>query len=525
MFETTATMKKVVITSTTVTGAILAAPLAADAALGDETLNPGTNNDEVKKLQDLLRDKGYFTYHTTTGYYGDRTKEAVKAFQKKHNLTVDGIAGPQTFGVLLTERSNPPEKLASSTSSASKQSSKTKMSLGSSTILRLGDQKEEVKELQRQLHSLGYYNGEHNGYYGRQLKESVKKFQREENLAVDGIAGPQTFAALKSVDTVNQPTSDSKSEVSQEEPDNKQTYSNTFKVLSSGDKNSDVSLLQRQLKDLGYYNKDITGIFGPMTEEAVRKFQKNNNLHVDGMAGPKTLNKIQNNPKNAQSLKSDTEIEETNQNNDQISSELRYESRGQEVEALQAQLQQLGFLKMEPTGVYGEVTENAVKDFQQEHELQSDGVAGPATLNKLKELTSVEEKPEEAKPVETPSNGKVNVTNLVADAAEHIGTPYVWGGSSSSGFDCSGFLQYVFKENGVELPRTVAGIYDAGTSVDTPHVGDIVFFETYKEGPSHAGIYMGNDQFIHSGSSTGVTVSSMNTSYWDERYLGVKRYF
>ncbi|SDI63186.1 C40 family peptidase [Alteribacillus bidgolensis] len=521
MFETTTTMKKVVVTSTTVTGAILAAPLAADAALGDDTLYPGTNNDEVKKLQDLLRDKGYFTYHTTTGYYGDRTKEAVLAFQKKHNLTADGIAGPQTFGVLLTERTNPPDKLASSTSSASKQSSKKKMLLGSSTILRLGDQKEEVTELQRQLHSLGYYNGDQNGYYGRQLKESVKKFQREENLAVDGIAGPQTFAALKSVQVAEQPTSDSK----HEETDKTQTYSDTFKVLSSGDKNSDVSLLQRQLKDLGYYNKDITGIFGPMTEKAVRKFQINNNLQVDGMAGPKTLNKIQNNPKNAQSLKSDTEIEEQNQNNDQISSELRYESRGQEVEALQAQLQQLGFLKMEPTGVYGEVTEHAVKDFQQEHGLQRDGVAGPVTLNKLKELTSVEEKPEEAKPAETPSNGKVNVTNLVADAAEHIGTPYVWGGSSSSGFDCSGFLQYVFKENGVELPRTVAGIYDAGTSVDTPRVGDIVFFETYQEGPSHAGIYMGNDQFIHSGSSTGVTVSNMNTSYWDERYLGVKRYF
>ncbi|MFB4163276.1 peptidoglycan-binding protein [Alteribacillus sp. JSM 102045] len=523
MFETTTTMKKVVVTSTTVTGAILAAPLAADAAFGDDTLYPGANNDEVKKLQDLLKDKGYFTYHTSTGYYGDRTKEAVQEFQKKHNLTVDGVAGPETFGVLLTERSQPSRKTASATAE-SKPNNEKKVMLGSSTILRIGVQSGEVKELQKQLNALGYYNGEKNGYYGRQLSESVKRFQREENITVDGIAGPQTFAALKSARTVNEPASGSKSATSQA-ADNKQTYSDTFKVLASGDKNSDVSLLQSQLKDLGYYNNDITGIFGPITEEAVRKFQKNNGLQADGLAGPKTLNTLQNNPKQAPSLKSQTDTEKANSQNNQVSSVLRYESRGEEVETLQTQLQQLGFMKMEATGVFGEVTEKAVKSFQKEHGLTSDGMVGPETASKLKQLLNGEEPSKEKKPTESPSSGKVSATNLIADAAEHVGTPYVWGGTSTSGFDCSGFLQYVFKENGVELPRTVADIYDAGTTVNTPRVGDIVFFETYQEGPSHAGIYIGNDQFIHAGSSTGVTVSNMNTHYWGERYLGVKRYF
>ncbi|WP_188623056.1 C40 family peptidase [Caldalkalibacillus thermarum] len=119
----------------------------------------------------------------------------------------------------------------------------------------------------------------------------------------------------------------------------------------------------------------------------------------------------------------------------------------------------------------------------------------------------------------------LNVSSLINEAKKYIGTPYLWGGSSpSTGFDCSGFLQYVFRTQGINLPRTVASIWSAGTSVSSPQPGDIVFFETYTSGPSHAGIYLGNNQFIHSGTSTGVTISNMTTSYWSQRYLGAKRY-
>lgn len=126
----------------------------------------------------------------------------------------------------------------------------------------------------------------------------------------------------------------------------------------------------------------------------------------------------------------------------------------------------------------------------------------------------------------TVQNGEVSkVSQIITEAKKHIGVPYVWGGTSPAGFDCSGFIHYSFLKAGVTIPRTVESIWKAAKTVTAPKVGDLVFFETYKTGPSHAGIYLGNNEFIHAGSSTGVTISSMNSSYWKPRYLGAKTPF
>ncbi|WP_121616742.1 C40 family peptidase [Virgibacillus halodenitrificans] len=116
-------------------------------------------------------------------------------------------------------------------------------------------------------------------------------------------------------------------------------------------------------------------------------------------------------------------------------------------------------------------------------------------------------------------------SEIEATAKTYTGTPYVWGGASSNGFDCSGFIQHVFQQHGINLPRTTAQQFYVGTSVSKVNLqkGDLVFFETYKKGPSHVGIYLEGGQFINASSSKGVSMASINSSYWSERYLGAKR--
>ena len=118
----------------------------------------------------------------------------------------------------------------------------------------------------------------------------------------------------------------------------------------------------------------------------------------------------------------------------------------------------------------------------------------------------------------------VNVDKLIADAKALMGVPYLWGGTTPSGFDCSGFVQYVYAQQGIKLPRVAQDQWNAGKVVTTPQVGDLVFFTTYQAGPSHNGIYIGNNEFIHSGSSTGVTIASLSNSYWKPLFLGYRSF-
>ncbi len=106
-----------------------------------------------------------------------------------------------------------------------------------------------------------------------------------------------------------------------------------------------------------------------------------------------------------------------------------------------------------------------------------------------------------------------------------LGTSYKTGGTSTAGFDCSGFTKYVFKSVGLTLPRTSKAQFSVGTAVSKSNLrpGDLVFFNTLGSGVSHVGIYVGNGKFAQSSSSRGVTITSMSNSYWANRYVGAKR--
>ncbi|MGF2617985.1 hydrolase Nlp/P60 [Rossellomorea vietnamensis] len=126
----------------------------------------------------------------------------------------------------------------------------------------------------------------------------------------------------------------------------------------------------------------------------------------------------------------------------------------------------------------------------------------------------------------TAASAQSNYEKLLPVAQKYLGVPYAWGGTSANGFDCSGYILTVFKELGITLPRTSSSMYNVGTKVSKSDLraGDLVFFNTYGSGVSHAGIYIGNNEFIHASSNKGVTISNINDPYyWGSRYIGAKR--
>ncbi|EGL19954.1 C40 family peptidase [Paenibacillus chitinolyticus] len=106
-----------------------------------------------------------------------------------------------------------------------------------------------------------------------------------------------------------------------------------------------------------------------------------------------------------------------------------------------------------------------------------------------------------------------------------VGTPYKYSGTSTSGFDCSGFTSYVFDRFGIDLARTSKAQNGQGSSVAKSDLrpGDLVFFNTDGKGISHVGIYIGNNKFAHSATNKGVTKSDLSESYYAKRYVSARR--
>jgi|SRR4051812_14215844 cell wall-associated NlpC family hydrolase len=117
-------------------------------------------------------------------------------------------------------------------------------------------------------------------------------------------------------------------------------------------------------------------------------------------------------------------------------------------------------------------------------------------------------------------------SSVVDTALAFRGVPYRNGGADPSGFDCSGFIQYVFAQHGIALPRAVEEQFDQGKKVKPRDLesGDLVFFKTVSRGPSHVGMIVGDDQFVHAPSSKGVVrVERLSAEYWSKRFIAARR--
>jgi uncharacterized protein YgiM (DUF1202 family) len=124
------------------------------------------------------------------------------------------------------------------------------------------------------------------------------------------------------------------------------------------------------------------------------------------------------------------------------------------------------------------------------------------------------------------STGPSMASKIVSTAKKYIGVPYKWGGTTTKGFDCSGYVQYVYNENGISIPRTSSSQYYELTrkvSKSNLQAGDLVFFNTSGKGVSHVGIYIGDGKFIHSGTTNGVVIAELFGAYWSNLYMGARR--
>lgn len=252
------------------------APITAENVV---ILRRGTRGMAVTRLQQRLKELGYYSA-AADGIYDEDEIAAVRDFQQKNGLTVDGVAGLETQMHLYSDTAVSAKATAAPTGTATS-------AANTDTTLRIGSSGSQVNLLQARLTALKYFTETIDGLYGTKTAAAVAAFQKDNKLTADGVAGPQTLSAIYS--------SSAKAAVIAS-PTAAPGLANGD-ALHIGSTGSTVRSLQNALIALGYLKGSADGIYGTKTYLAVRAFQKDNNLSVDGMVGQATLARLQNEAK------------------------------------------------------------------------------------------------------------------------------------------------------------------------------------------------------------------------------------
>ena len=547
--------------------------LAADGKVGDGTWS--TLKEDIKPIQEALKKKGYYS-STVDGVAGDGTYQALVTFQKDHQLTADGMAGPSTLAKLYDDSDD------------------------NYPVLKQGSSGSKVKELQTKLIALGYSCGKTgaDGSFGPGTYQAVVNFQKINHLSPDGIVGQNTWEVLNSGNALDN-DSDKYPMLKQGSsgdavvrlqtiliglnydcgstgadgnfgpgtqraviafqtangltPDGivgRLTWevlnsgaavpnTNTRPTLKKGDKGEYVKNLQTALINLGYScgNAGADGSFGNGTYDAVVLFQKKNGLTPDGIAGAKTWEK----------LSSDSVVP-----NDTESDLLKMGSKGALVEELQTRLIDLNYScgSAGADGVFGAGTYNAVVSFQRINGLSPDGIVGPKTWEVLRSDAA---KPYDGSvkpsyPGTIHGNAQSCRDAIMEEAKYWIGkipycidtviTTMVLDKNSPPPYmDCSDFTSSVYLTVlGINIGGITSVQIKRGTAVnyDDMKPGDLILFDWELDGATnHVGLYAGDGQFIdeHGSNSNPSALDPDNqnvrispiTAYQKSHILGIRR--
>jgi peptidoglycan hydrolase-like protein with peptidoglycan-binding domain len=246
-------------------------------------LENGNECPQVKDVQTALRDLGYFS-GKCDGKFGDDTESAVKAFQKRNSIGADGIAGGETQRVLYSGAAIAVDGISGAglpglpDASSSAAATTGGTSAAVSVSLKKGDTGTAVKAMQSLLKNLGYITFAPDGVFGSGTEKAVIEFQSRNGLSADGKVGAATLNVLSSSKAVAAAASSTITSTAA-----------TKITLKKGDSGSEVTKMQKRLRELGYISFTADGKFGSGTQTGVIAFQKANKLSADGVAGAGTL--------------------------------------------------------------------------------------------------------------------------------------------------------------------------------------------------------------------------------------------
>ena len=260
-----------------------------DAQYDYDSYSLGSQGDTVAYIQQMLNNLGYST--VVDGDFGVYTMIAVMKFQREYGLYEDGIVASLTMAALEAASGGAavPAPAPAPEPEPTPEPTPAPVPEESADIpssLSIGSTGGGVVKLQRKLTELGFYYGEIDGSYGQHTAGAVSRYQSANGLYADGYAGPITLAKLFG----GQSSSSQSQQQPQSQPQSSEGLS-TSSYLVRGDHGEQLRLLQIRLQELGYLDQYalIDGDFGALTEQAVRTFQKDKDLYVDGEAGPLTI--------------------------------------------------------------------------------------------------------------------------------------------------------------------------------------------------------------------------------------------